>query len=144
MSHLIYKIINNIINYSQSDLGNYIIQFVLKTFPVTQKAIKELITAIFKNIIRLSTNKYSSNILIKIVESFEKLRARAINELFHNSKLYMLAKNKYGLLVLESFIKYLSSTEKVDMKSIIVKRFKKDERTNKDVEKLNQVLDMLK
>ena len=143
MSQLIYKIINNVINYSQSEFGNYIIQLVFKTVPISLKPMKELITAIFKNIIRLSTNKYSSNILIKIIESFEKLRGRAIRELFHNSKLYMLTKNKYGILVLETFIKYLSSTEKVDMKTVIVKRFNKDERTNKEVEKLNQVLEML-
>jgi hypothetical protein len=103
-----------------------------------------LITAIIKNIIRISTNKYGSNLLIKIFESFEKLRGRAINELFYKSKLYTLTKNKYGILVLETFIKYLSSAEKLDKRYIIIKRFNKEESTIKDYEMLNIVLDMLK
>jgi hypothetical protein len=105
---------------------------------------KELINIILRNVVKLSINKFGCNILIKIIESFEKLRGRAVNELFHNSKLSNLAKNKYGILVLESFIRCLSPLEKIEMRSVIIKRFHQDERTQKDFEKLNIILAMLR
>ena len=105
---------------------------------------KELITIIFRNVVKLSINKYSCNIVIKIFESFEKLRGRAINELFHNAKLCTVAKNKYGILVLETFIKYLSPADRLNLRFIVVKRFNQDDRTQKDLDNLKVVLDLLK
>jgi hypothetical protein len=96
------------------------------------------------NIIQLSLNKFSSQLVIRLVESFDKLRSRTIIELFLNPNLGMLAKNKYGILVLESIIKFLSHNEKTNIMNAIVTKFRIEERSLRENEGVRSVIEMLR
>ena len=72
---------------------------------------KDLITCILNNIIIFCNNKFSCNIIISMIEN-DIIRNRVVYELFNNHKLCFLTKNKYGILVVKSLIRYLSNNEK--------------------------------
>jgi hypothetical protein len=141
--YLIKKLSDNILHYSHSEMGSYVILFIIKSLNPNSRPIKELLSCIISNINRLSINKFSSNIVIKIVEGFENIRHQAINELFFDSKVYFVTKNKFGILVLETVIKMLTAEEKAEISSLLLKNFNKDEHSLKEYESLQTILEML-
>ena len=56
----------------------------------------------------------------------------------------MITKNKYGIIVIQTFIRYLNPTDKSEISGVIVKRFYKNEHTVKEYEKLLIIIDLLK
>jgi hypothetical protein len=141
---LVQRINDNILHYTQSEQGSHFVLYLLKTLTTSSKPFKELMTCIIRNIIRLSIHKYSSVVVIKIIEGFEQLRPIAVNELFYKSnKVYLLTKNKFGILVLETIIKTLSTEEKLVTGNIVLRKFNKDEHSHNEFERMKSILEML-
>ena len=78
---------------------------------------KETISVIKNNIISLSMQKYSSNVVEKILELAEKdFKKQLIDDIMNPGKIPGLLKNKYGSFVLQKAVNYLTAVEKEEVR----------------------------
>ena len=81
-----------------------------------------------KNIVSLSIQKFSSNVVEKLIECINKEnlktyslinRKRIIDEFFNPLKIIGLIKNKYGVFVMQKIVKIMSREEKNEVRSFL-------------------------
>jgi hypothetical protein len=78
---------------------------------------KDIVNILQQNIISLSMQKYSSNVVEKCLEIADnEIRRKMIDDIFNPGKLLGLLKNKYGSFVLQKAVNYLSPEAREEMK----------------------------
>jgi hypothetical protein len=94
--------------------------------------------------ISLSSNKLSTQLIIQILDNYEKLRGRIIYEYFLNSKVLTMVKNKNALYIIDTMAGYLNTSEKFELIFLMLNKLNKDENVYKDYEGLNIIIDKLR
>ena len=121
--NIIMNIENNYIKLCKDQYGNYIVQYALDCYGYL--SCKNIIDKILENFIFLSNDKYSSNVIDKImiillnnnISDFIKI----LNFIFFNrDNLDKLNNNKFGQFVVKNIIKIIPSYLKIVIKSFIV------------------------
>ena len=136
------KILNGIykhyIEIAQSPFGNYILQNIFEEWDIN--ICSDLIQACIKNALIFETQKYSSNIIVKIIDLFpnnNKLNLNFIEQLkslfFDTKNIIDLYNNKYGRLLLYKLNGQIPKEEKEKM----VRTFQKNVEDNKIKEKID-------
>lgn len=104
---LVKQIIERTIPLSSNPYGNYVIQFLLDN---DSKAQKEIFARVYKDLLKLSLNKYGSNVVEKcIVKGDASDREFFFNYVLpkqshKNSRLVEMSKNEYGNYVIQKMI----------------------------------------
>ena len=125
----------------QSSYGNYVVQHVLDEWGVVYT--KEIVDIILDNIVSLSMQKFSSNVIEKFMDvaSNEKeIKAQMFRNLFIKGDVSSLIKNKYGNYVLSKAIKLMSTEDKKEIKQCLLK--KKDICSNREKNRLSTLIEM--
>jgi len=121
--NIITNIENNYIKLCKDQYGNYIVQYALDCYGYV--SCKKIIDNILEHFILLSNDKYSSNVIDKImiillnnnITDFIKI----LNFIFFNKdNLDKLNNNKFGQFVVKNIIKIIPSYLKLVIKSFIV------------------------
>ena len=132
---IVEGVLNNCVEIGLSPYGNYIIQIIFEEWDVD--ICLKLVECCIENAFILSCQKYSSNIIVKIMELYlnkEKNESKynigkKLKDIFFDEKnIADLYNNKYGRLLLTKIIKYITPEEK----DILEKKFK-DQKTNLDI-----------
>jgi len=111
----------NCLEIIQNPFGNYIIQHILDEWG--SETCKDVTKVIQVNIISLSMQKFSSNVVEKCMDIIDKATKYAwIQDLFNFSKISSLLKNKYGNFVLQKAILVMSDSEKKEIKEYLSKK----------------------
>ena len=137
---IIESVLNNCVVIALSPFGNYIIQILFEEWDIS--ICSKLIEACIENAFILSSQKYSSNIIVKIIELYlnkdddenknifgQKLKDALLDE----KNLSDLYNNKYGRLLLNKISKFISTDEKNNLE---IKY--KDQKCNLDI--LNELI----
>jgi len=104
---LVKQIIERTIPLSYNAFGNYVIQFLLEN---DSKMQKEIIARVYKDLLKLSLNKYGSNVVEKCILNGDEIdRETLFNYVcpkkFHkNTRLIEMMKNEYGNYVIQKMI----------------------------------------
>ena len=132
---IVEGVFNNCVEIALSPYGNYIIQIIFEEWDVN--ICLKLIENCIENAFILSCQKYSSNIIVKIMELYfnkEKNEnkynfGKKLKDIFFDEKnIADLYNNKYGRLLFNKLIKYVTPDEK----DIYEKKFK-DQKVNLDI-----------
>ena len=117
---LINALTENCLEISQDPYGNYAIQYILDEW--SQDDCSKVVNIIIENICSLSKQKFSSNVVEKIIELIDEERKQIIfNELFNEAKLNSLIKNKYGKYVIQKSVKSMNCQQKKNIIKILEK-----------------------
>ena len=138
------KIINGVYNHfieiAQNPFGNYIIQYIFEEWDIN--IYFNLIKICIDNSLLLSTQKYSSNIILKITNLYCNINninykyVQQIKTLFFDPKnICELYNNKYARLLLSKLGKIISKEEKENLMKIY--------ETNSDDNKRKEKIDIL-
>ena len=122
---IIENIYDNCIEIALSPFGNYIIQLIFEEWDIT--ICSKLIDNCLDNAFILSSQKYSSNIIVRILdlycnekkEEFDKYKffEKLKNIFFDEKNLLDLFNNRYGRLLLNKICKLIIPEEKDDLKN---------------------------
>ena len=132
---IIENIYNNCIEIALSPYGNYIIQLIFEEWEI--EICLKIIECCIENAFILSCQKYSSNIIVKIIDLYLKDEnnndkydfGRKLKDYFFDEKIFPdLFNNKYGRLLLNKIIKFITPEEK----KIFEAKFK-DQKNNLDI-----------
>ena len=115
------KIIDGIYSYcteiAQNPFGNYVIQYIFEEWDIN--ICFNLVKTCVNNSIIFSTQKYSSNIIVKIIELYSNINyikfnfiQQLIQIFFDINNISDLYNNKYGRLLLSKISKLISKEEK--------------------------------
>jgi len=132
----------NCLEMVQNPFGNYIIQEVFEKWGF--EACKDIISVIHQNIISLSIQKYSSNVVEKSIEISEPIfRRKTLKDLFLSSKVSSLVKNKFGSFVVNKAISFVKNDEslKQEITENLLKKLSTSNKKEKD--KISNLLEML-
>lgn len=99
---------------------------------------------VIQNIIKLSSSKLGSQLVVSVLEINEKLRGRIIYEFFLSRKILSVSRNKFANYVIDNMTVYLNNKEKFELISLMLNDFIKDDHSQKDYEELKYVLDKLR
>jgi len=109
---LVRKIIDRTVVLAYNSFGNYVIQFLLEN---DQDSRKEIVALIYKDFLKLSTNKYGSNVVEKcIIHSDEVDRELFCNFLLRKSPkspLIDMMKNEFGNYVVQKLIDFANVSQ---------------------------------
>ena len=127
----------------QSSYGNYVIQHILDEWGVVYA--KDIIDVILDNIVSLSMQKFSSNVVEKFMdvianEQQRDIKALMFRNLFIKGDVSSLIKNKYGNYVLTKAIKLMNNDDKREIKQCLLK--KKDICSNREKNRLSTLIEM--
>jgi len=123
----------------QNPYGNYIIQHVLDVWGC--EYCKSIIKIIHDNIISLSMQKFSSNVVEKCLDLINpNLRKQWIKDIFNYSKISSIVKNKYGNFVLQKSIMVMSQQEKDEIKQYLTKKI--SIASNKEKTRIQSLIDL--
>ena len=92
-------VFNNALNLIVHQYGNYAIQIIIENWDETD--LKEILEIYENKYIFLSNQKFSSNVMERILEKSEKNLENYINEISKGYNLNELIKNKYGNFVIK-------------------------------------------
>ena len=122
---IIEDIYDNCIEIALSPYGNYIIQLIFEEWDIN--ICSKLIEICLDNAFILSSQKYSSNIIVKILDLFciekkdefnkSNIFERLKNIFFDEKNFSDLFNNKYGRLLLNKICKLITPEEKDDLKN---------------------------
>ena len=116
---IVEGVLNNCVEIALSPFGNYIIQIIFEEFDID--ICLKLIETCIENAFILSCQKYSSNIIVKIIELYlkqEKIEEKYNFEkklkdiFFDENNIADLYNNKYGRLLFNKLIKFITPEEK--------------------------------
>ena len=141
------KIINGIYNHcieiAQNPFGNYIIQYIFEEWDININF--NLIKICIDNSFILSTQKYSSNIIVKIINLYSNINdnnykyIQNLIKIFYDDKnILELYNNKYGRLILSKLSKIMSKEEK----EALIKKIEANNKDTKRIEKINVLTDL--
>jgi len=138
----IEAILANCLEILQNPFGNYVIQEVFEKWGF--ETCIEIVKIIHQNIISLSMQKYSSNVVEKSIEiSDANLRSKILKDLFTNNKITSLVKNKFGNFVIQKAISFLNNDETLKNEIMETLNKKLNVSNGKDKAKISQLLEML-
>jgi len=101
-----------------------------------------IMQVIEENIISLSIQKYSSNVIEKCFDLLGiTKRYQWIKEVFHQSKILYLIKNKYGNYVLQKALQIMTHSEKREIKESLNNNM--NSFSKKDKSRLKEFLDVI-
>ena len=127
---IIEGVLNNCVEIALSPFGNYIIQIICEEWDID--ICVKLIETCIENAFILSCQKYSSNIIVKIMELYlknEKIEekynfGKKLKDIFFNeNNISDLFNNKYGRLLFNKLIKFITPEEK----EFLIQKFKDKE-----------------
>ena len=127
---IIEGVLNNCVEIALSPFGNYIIQIICEEWDID--ICLKLIETCIENAFILSCQKYSSNIIVKIMELYfknEKIEekynfGKKLKDIFFNeNNISDLFNNKYGRLLFNKLIKFITPEEK----ELLMQKFKDKE-----------------
>ena len=99
-------ITNNFVLLAQSPYGNYSIQFLLEK--LNKNELNEIFEVLNENIIKLSMQQFSSNVVEKALEKMDEFNlGGAMNRLFFQGKFIILLKNKFGKFVIKKAVNFM-------------------------------------
>ena len=116
---IVEGVLNNCVEIALSPFGNYIIQIIFEEFDID--ICLKLIETCIENAFILSCQKYSSNIIVKIIELYlkqEKIEekynfGKKLKDIFFDeNNIADLYNNKYGRLLFNKLIKFITPEEK--------------------------------
>lgn len=111
-SPLVRKIIDRTVTLSYNSFGNYVIQFLLEN---DQDSRKEIVAMIFRDFLKLSTNKYGSNVVEKCIihsdEDDRELFCKFLLSRSPKSPLIDMMKNEFGNYVVQKLIDFASVSQ---------------------------------
>ena len=117
---IITALTENCLVIAQDPYGNYAIQYILDEW--NQKDCANVVNIIIENICCLSKQKFSSNVVEKIIEQInEESRKVIFAELFNEAKLNGIIKNKYGKYVIQKSVRFMTFQQKQNVISILEK-----------------------
>ena len=126
----------------QSSYGNYVIQHILDEWGVVYA--KDIIDVILDNIVSLSMQKFSSNVVEKFMDVISNdqhdIKSLMFRNLFIKGDVSSLIKNKYGNYVLTKAIKLMNNDDKREIKQCLLK--KKDICSNREKNRLSTLIEM--
>jgi hypothetical protein len=127
----------------QSSYGNYVIQHILDEWGIVYA--KDIIDVILDNIVSLSMQKFSSNVVEKFMDVISNdqhndIKALMFRNLFIKGDVSSLIKNKYGNYVLTKAIKLMNNDDKREIKQCLLK--KKDISSNREKNRLSTLIEM--
>ena len=95
--------------------GNYIIQNILERYNLSLKY--QIIENIIKNLVKLSNQKFSSNVVEKCFET--EMKDKIIDEILKDNKFELMILNEYGNYVIQKALLYADKNKQ----EIILKSF---------------------
>ena len=112
---------NHFIEIAQNPFGNYLIQYIFEECDID--ICHKLIEICINNSIFLATQKYSSNIIVKVIDLYSNNKqfnfVEKISQLFFDyNNISELYNNKYGRLVLAKLSKLKTKEEKIKIVKI--------------------------
>ena len=117
--------------------GNYIIQTIVENWE--DKDLEEIIDLYKNKYIYLSQQKYSSNVIERIIEKNEQNLEFYVNEILASNNLYEVMKNIYGNYVIQKALKLSSDKTKEKLIKNIMKNIHKFD-DNKIVNKWKMII----
>ena len=130
-------IIQNSDNLIIHQYGNYIIQTIVENWE--DKDLEEIIDLYKNKYIYLSQQKYSSNVIERIIEKNEQNLEFYVNEILASNNLYEVMKNIYGNYVIQKALKLSSDKTKEKLIKNIMKNIHKFD-DNKIVNKWKMII----
>lgn len=98
----------------QNPYGNYFIQDILESIPPHEFKERELLnTEIINNILNLSTQKFSSNVVVKFLNNCcsQEEKKKSVINFFEFDQLSILKKNKYIITVTSKIVEFIPDNE---------------------------------
>lgn len=133
------KFLENGMEISQNPFGNYAIQFILEQWDMN--FLQEIIRFVIDNCLFLSKQKFSSNVIEKIIEiGNPELRTKVFSTLFAENRLLPLLKNKYGKYVLQRSLKNMNEEHKNTLQSNFNNLIQKNNMNSKEKKLVNNFL----
>lgn len=117
--------------------GNYVIQTIMENWE--DNDLKEIIDLYKNRYVYLSQQKYSSNVIERIIEKNEQNLEFYVNEILTSNNLYEVMKNIYGNYVIQKALKLSSDKTKEKLIKNIMKNIHKIE-DNKIMNKWNMII----
>jgi hypothetical protein len=144
---IINGIYNNCIEIAQNPFGNYIIQYIFEEYNIN--ICFTLIKNCVNNSILFSTQKYSSNVIAKIIDLFFNINniefniSQELKNIFFNKKnIFDLYNNKYGRLIMNKLIKLMTKEEKEKLIQIFEENNNDDLKKEKLIDILNELFNL--
>ena len=143
-NEIIKLLIENCLEITQDQYGNYVIQHAIENFGFVN--CYNLIRIIYKNVVFLSCQKFSSNVIDKIVlnshqYNYNDFRA-LIEIMFLNIQNFnLMSQNKFGMFVLQNSVKLMNPNEKIVVRNFLTNQIVFDLYEDKiQLQKLIQLL----
>ena len=102
---LLVTFINNFVNISENQFGNYAIQIFIDKIALNEKMLSVLEQHIFLNFLRLSVHRFGSRVIENYIEKLKKKKKRKIlSILWDKGYIFQLIINKYGKYVISKLL----------------------------------------
>ena len=102
---LLVTFINNFVNISENQFGNYAIQIFIDKIALNEKMLSVLEQQIFLNFLRLSVHRFGSRVIENYIEKLRKKKKRKIlSILWDKGYIFQLIINKYGKYVISKLL----------------------------------------
>ena len=95
------KIIENLDNLINNKYGNYTVQALINNFKDETKLIEPIYSYISNNIVELSRQKYSSNVIDTFIMKKDEYSKKLINDIINNGKVEEMIKDQFGNYVIQ-------------------------------------------
>jgi hypothetical protein len=126
----------NFLLVSKNQYGNYIVQLIFEIWGLNQIC---LLNIIKQNIIKLSIDKFSCNIVERLLEiTDDNLKLEMIKEIFMNNRAHKLVSNKYGMMIMQSAKRFITMKIKYEIVYNIKKKLLRGNFT--EMEKVNFIM----
>lgn len=118
-SIIIKSITHDCIDIAENAYGNYAIQYIFEEWNFADYP--EMIKLLIDNIEALSIQKFSSNVIEKLIEYLDESRKRELfSKMFSSATVLRLLKMRYGKYVLQKAIKCMCIKQKNDFKKALL------------------------
>ncbi|MCQ2816214.1 MAG: hypothetical protein MJ252_03000 [archaeon] len=125
------KFKENYMEISQSPFGNYAMQYLFEEWDIP--FCMDIIKLVIENGLYLSKQKFSSNVVEKIIEVVDTdLQNKIYSFLFSESKVLSLLKNKYGKYVLQKSVQIMKEEQKNSLYMTILNLSQRENTMPKD------------
>ena len=130
----------NFVVLAESPFGNYGIQLLMDLWEESDLNIIK--KKIMKNILKLSIQQFSSNVIEKAIDIFDsETKEKLIKQLcFDNNNIIILLKNKYGRFVLNKAISYMKVNLKKEFQIYLINNINNNFYSHKDKNKIRRFL----
>ena len=113
---LLVTFINNFVNISENQFGNYAIQIFIDKIALNEKMLSVLEQQIFLNFLRLSVHRFGSRVIENYIEKLRKKKKRKIlSILWDKGYIFQLIINKYGKYVISKLLYGFNSENRTNL-----------------------------